>query len=72
MEDTQAELIDTFIKEYNLLFNVPADKADRSICEQYKTEHPNEFKNGDWSIDRHRKRFMDWMSKRAARPGQYL
>ena len=63
MEDTSHDLVRIFIKEYNLLFNVPADKASEGICHQYKIEHPNEFKISDWSIDKHRKRFMDWMSK---------
>jgi len=51
-----------FIEDYNLLFNVPNDKANKTACEQYKSEHTNEFKNSEWSIDRHRKKFMDWMS----------
>jgi hypothetical protein len=67
MEDTTRELQNKFIKEYNLLFNVPSAKACADNCEMYKEEHPNEFKNGDWSIDKHRKRFMDWMSKQTAR-----
>lgn len=51
-----------FIKDYNLLFNVPDNKATKVICEKYRNEHTNEFKNSDWSIERHRKKFMDWMS----------
>lgn len=54
-----------FITEYNLLFNVPVTKANESMCHKYKHEHPNEFRTSDWSIDKHRKRFMDWMSKQA-------
>lgn len=72
MEDTSVELQNKFISEYNLLFNVPKTKADEEKCVLYKAEHPNEFKNGDWSIDRHRKRFMDWMSKQAVRASQQL
>jgi hypothetical protein len=63
MKNQGPELINKFIEEYNLLFNVPADKASRINCQQYEAEHPNEFKTSDWSIDKHRKRFMDWMSK---------
>jgi len=51
-----------FIKDYNLLFNVPNDKASEATCRKYISEHTNEFKNSDWSIDKHRKKFMDWMS----------
>ena len=65
MENTSNQLLNKFIEEYNLLFNVPKDKASEGNCAQYRAEHPNEFKNGDWSIDRHRKRFMDWMSKQS-------
>jgi DNA primase len=65
MEDTSIEQMNIFIKEYNRLFNVPANKASETICQKYKIEHPNEFKTSDWSIDKHRKRFMDWMSKQS-------
>lgn len=51
-----------FIEDYNLLFNVPDNKASNATCERYRSEHLNEFKNSDWSIDKHRKKFMDWMS----------
>jgi hypothetical protein len=65
MGNTSREILDTFIKDYNQLFNVPSDEANEYNCQRYKAEHPNEFKNSDWSIDRHRKRFMDWMSKQS-------
>ena len=65
MTDSNIELLNKFIVDYNLLFNVPRDKADQANCNQYRAEHPNEFKNSDWSIDKHRKRFMDWMSKQS-------
>jgi len=66
MEDTNIEKMNIFIREYNLLFNVPASKANELSCQRYKIEHPNEFKTSDWSIDKHRKRFMDWMSKQSS------
>ena len=53
-----------FIEKYNQLFNVPNDKASKTTCERYKSEHPNEFKRSNWSIKKHRKKFMDWMSSR--------
>lgn len=56
-----------FIKKYNLLFNVPNNKASKATCEQYRNEHLNEFRNSKWSIDRHRKKFMDWMSSQVYR-----
>lgn len=51
-----------FIKDYNLLFNVPNTKATSATCNKYKKEHSNEFKKSGWSIEKHRKKFMDWMS----------
>ena len=65
MANANAELLNKFILDYNALFNVPKDKACAENCAQYREEHPNEFKNSDWSIDKHRKRFMDWMSKQS-------
>ncbi|MDO8506964.1 MAG: hypothetical protein Q7S53_00135 [bacterium] len=57
------DLMDKFIEDYNLLFNVPADKATKGLCNLYKNEHPNDFKKPEWSIEKHRKRFMDWISR---------
>ena len=65
MEVTSEEQMEKFIKDYNKLFNVPNNKASREICHQYRIEHPNEFKTSDWSIDKHRKRFMDWVSRQS-------
>jgi len=53
-----------FIKDYNRLFNVPDTKASSATCARYRSEHTNEFKKSDWSIEKHRKKFMDWMSGR--------
>ena len=58
--------INKFIEDYNLLFNVPQTKANKSLCDLYRNEHPNDFKTSEWSIEKHRKRFMDWMSKQSA------
>jgi|GEM_PF-910459 len=64
MGKAENDLIDEFIESYNLLFNVPQTKATKGLCNLYKNEHPNEFKTtAEWSIEKHRKRFMDWMSK---------
>ncbi|HBG81592.1 TPA: hypothetical protein DDW69_02000 [candidate division CPR2 bacterium] len=63
MENTNSDLMCKFIEEYNQLYNTPDHKVNEIICEQYRNEHPNEFKNSEWSIDKHRKRLMDWMSR---------
>lgn len=56
MQKTKEEMMEIFIKDYNILFNVPNYGIDRNICEQYKREHPNEFKSSGWSIGKHRKK----------------
>jgi len=65
MQKTKEEMMEIFIKDYNILFNVPNYEIDRNICEQYKREHPNEFKSSGWSIGKHRKKLMDWFSKQS-------
>ncbi|RJO60847.1 hypothetical protein C4544_04385 [candidate division WS5 bacterium] len=64
MGKAKDDLMDKFIEDYNQLFNVPQTEATRRLCNLYRNEHPNDFKATDeWSIEKHRKRFMDWMSK---------
>lgn len=61
--DNKEQVLDNFIEEYNLLTNVPDWDINRDICEQYRKEHPRDFKNVPWSITKHRKRVMDWLPK---------
>lgn len=63
MGEAKDDLMGKFIEDYNLLFNVPQNKANKGLCNLYRNEHPNEFKTSEWSIEKHRKRFMDWMSR---------
>ena len=52
-----------FIRYYNE--NVPAafPHATTKILERFKTLHPSLFKgNGEWTIDKHRKKLMDWLA----------
>lgn len=60
---TEHDILEKFIEEYNSLYNTPNYKVTKRSCEQYRVEHPHEFKATDWSIDRHRKRLMDWISR---------
>lgn len=53
--------MEKFINDYNLLFNVPNYRINKNTCEQFRKECPNLFKNPEWSLDRHRKRLMDWL-----------
>ena len=64
MEKKSDNQMDQFIEDYNLLFNVPPTKATKAFCNLYRSVHPNEFKSSEWSIDRHRKKFMDWRPQR--------
>lgn len=55
----------TFMESYNK--GIPADFPCASIetMEQFQAQHPSLFKrSGEWSIDRHRKKLMDWLSSR--------
>ena len=65
MQATKENTIEGFIEDYNLLYNVPNYKIDRDTCEQYRKEHPNEFKHVGWSLKKHRKKIMDWFSKQS-------
>jgi len=54
--------LSTFMESYNK--GIPADFPRVSVkaLKQFQVLHPALFKNGDeWSIDRHRKKLMDWL-----------
>lgn len=51
-----------FIENYNK--SIPGDfpRATTKILREFQTTHPGLFKEtDDWSIDKHRKRLMDWL-----------
>ena len=51
-----------FMESYNA--SIPADFPHPSvkILKTFQALHPTLFKRGDeWSIDKHRKRLMDWL-----------
>ena len=67
--DAQRELHETvtslsrFAEIYNTTLPLGFPRASVKALEQFQATHPLLFKNGDeWSIDRHRKRLMDWLS----------
>lgn len=72
MKATNREHMEKFIEDYNLLFNIPANQANSNICEQYRKEHPNEFKSSEWCIAKHRKKLMDWFSRQNPRTLELL
>ncbi len=54
--------IDDFIVSYNK--NLPADfpHATLSASLEFKRLHPSFFKgNSSWSLEHHRKKYMDWL-----------
>ena len=51
-----------FIENYNK--SIPQDfpRATSKALKQFQTAHPTLFKRpDDWSIEKHRKRLMDWL-----------
>ena len=55
-----------FLEEYNKNLPVSFPKASLSALEEFHEKHPFLFKGGTdkWSMDKHRKRLMDWLSSR--------
>ncbi|MBI2669972.1 MAG: hypothetical protein HYX20_02430 [Candidatus Yanofskybacteria bacterium] len=52
-----------FLESYNK--NIPAGfpRASVAILKKFQDAHPTLFKHKDaWSVDRHRKRLVDWLS----------
>lgn len=51
-----------FMEEYNKSIPASFPRASVNILKQFQALHPILFRNSDqWSIDRHRKRVMDWL-----------
>lgn len=51
-----------FLKIYNQGLPTGFPRASSALLEAYKKLYPSQFKiDGLWSLDQHRKRFMDWL-----------
>lgn len=51
-----------FMGEYNVTIPASFPHATVKVLQRFQMTHPNLFGGVDtWSIDKHRKRFMDWM-----------
>lgn len=66
--DIQRELneknttIEVFMEAYNKSVPEGFPVSSITLLQKFKQERQTLFKNGDkWSIDRHRKHFMDWL-----------
>lgn len=52
-----------FVEYYNSSIPDVFPHATVKTLEKFKTAHPALFKrNGDWTIDKHRKKLMDWLT----------
>ena len=52
-----------FMESYNKSTPKGLPRASVKTLKQFYESYPSLFKNDhDWSIDKHRKRFMDWLS----------
>jgi len=51
-----------FMESYNKSVPVGFPRPSVKLLKTFQELHPMLFKHGDeWSIDKHRKRFMDWL-----------
>lgn len=51
-----------FIELYNKTIPEGFPHASIKLLNKFQFEHPTLFKNkSEWSIDKHRKKFMDWL-----------
>jgi len=54
-----------FMESYNKSVPENFPRASIKVLKQFQDIYPSLFKNkNEWSIDKHRKRFMDWISSR--------
>jgi len=55
-----------FMESYNKSIPLNFPHPSIKILKMFQTLHPMLFKNGDeWSIEKHRKRLMDWLPSHA-------
>lgn len=50
-----------FLALYNEGLPAGFPRASFAFLEQFKKLYPAQFKDGFWSLDLHRKKFMDWL-----------
>ena len=52
-----------FLESYNKSIPAGFPRASAAMLRKFQDSHPVLFRmNGMWSIDRHRKKVMDWLS----------
>ncbi len=61
LNQTRTSLV-VFMESYNKSIPVSFPQASVKILKKFQALHPILFRHADeWSIDRHRKRVMDWL-----------
>lgn len=50
-----------FLKAYNAGLPERFPRASPVLLEEYRNAYQSQFKDGLWSLDLHRKKFMDWL-----------
>ena len=51
-----------FLQNYNENIPVAFPRASTKTLEKFQSTHPMLFKESrEWTIDKHRKKFMDWL-----------
>lgn len=54
-----------FLKLYNENLPTTFPRATNTLLEEFENDHTNLFKTvGNWSLDIHRKKVMDWLRSR--------
>ena len=62
LNSAQTSIAD-FIEAYNKTIPPSFPRASAAALQQFQISHPILFKKGTgWSVDKHRKRLMDWLS----------
>ncbi len=61
-QSEEKHTLQRFLKVYNAGLPAGFPRASAALLEKYKQAHPGQFKGTDaWSLDVHRKKFMDWL-----------
>ncbi len=50
-----------FLTLYNQGLPLEFPRATAAFLAEYKRQYADQFKDGFWSLDLHRKKFMDWL-----------
>lgn len=56
--------INAFLKAYNEDLPTQFPEASLPLLREFKKTYASFFKSGDWSLDVHRKKVMDWLPGR--------